>query len=74
MFKTRDEAVKAAITIYRHTATDHLKERARLALRGKSLACWCKLPAPGEPDMCHAAALLEWANSPTLPICEAPDA
>jgi hypothetical protein len=31
-------------------------------LRGKNLACWCALPQPGEPDRCHAAALLELAN------------
>lgn len=31
-------------------------------LRGKDLACWCPLPAPGEPDVCHAAVLLELAN------------
>jgi hypothetical protein len=34
--------------------------RAKLA--GKNLACWCALPAPGEPDRCHAAILLEIAN------------
>ena len=26
--------------------------------KGKNLACWCPLPAPGEADMCHAAVLL----------------
>lgn len=31
------------------------------SLRGKSLACWCPLPAAGEPDCCHAAVLLELA-------------
>ena len=31
-------------------------------LRGKNLACWCKLPKRGEPDVCHAAELLELAN------------
>lgn len=31
-------------------------------LRGKNLACWCKLPKRGEPDICHAAVLLELAN------------
>lgn len=31
-------------------------------LRGKNLACWCSLPAPGEPDLCHAALLLKLAN------------
>jgi hypothetical protein len=35
----------------------------RHSLGGKNLACWCPLPAPGEPDMCHAAVLLEIANS-----------
>jgi len=36
--------------------------RAKLA--GKNLACWCGLPAPGGPDRCHAAILLEIANQP----------
>lgn len=31
-------------------------------LRDKHLACWCPLPKPGEPDLCHAAVLLEIAN------------
>jgi hypothetical protein len=31
-------------------------------LRGKSLACWCSLPADGQPDLCHAALLLTLAN------------
>jgi hypothetical protein len=31
-------------------------------LRGKNLACWCGLPKPGEPDICHAAVLLEIAS------------
>lgn len=43
--------------------------RARLPiLRGKNLACWCALPAPGAPDPCHGAVLLDLANRPT---CEA---
>ena len=33
-----------------------------LSLRGKSLACWCPLPKRGEPDICHAAVLLRFAN------------
>lgn len=37
---------------------DHLAE-----LAGKDLACWCPLPAEGEPDICHAAVLLEMANA-----------
>jgi hypothetical protein len=31
-------------------------------LAGKDLACWCPLPAAGEPDLCHAAALLHLAG------------
>jgi hypothetical protein len=53
--KTDIAAQKAA----RAHALDHLAE-----LRGKNLACWCPLPAPGEPDCCHAAVLLEIANAP----------
>ncbi|MCK8787688.1 DUF4326 domain-containing protein [Roseomonas sp. NAR14] len=32
-------------------------------LRGWNLACWCPLPAPGQPDHCHAAVLLTVANA-----------
>ena len=32
-------------------------------LRGKNLACWCRLPEPGQPDSCHAATLVELANA-----------
>lgn len=32
-------------------------------LRGKNLACYCPLPADGQPDHCHAAVLLELANT-----------
>lgn len=54
--------------------------QARLPeLRGFNLACWCPLPAPGEPDCCHAATLLEIANAGPEPIitpralrCDAP--
>lgn len=31
-------------------------------LAGKDLACWCKLPADGEPDHCHAQILMELAQ------------
>lgn len=31
-------------------------------LRGKNLACWCAPPREGEPDICHAAALLRFAD------------
>ena len=48
--------------------TKHLCERraqllaALPKLRGKNLACWCPQPSEGEPDICHAAVLLELAN------------
>lgn len=34
-------------------------------LAGYDLACWCPLPEPGEPDICHAAILLDLANGGT---------
>ena len=35
-----------------------------VSLVGLDLSCWCPLPAPGQPDHCHAAVLLELANQP----------
>lgn len=35
-----------------------LKEQAKMELRGRDLACWCKLGTP-----CHAEVLLEIANA-----------
>ena len=40
---------------------------ALLSLHGKNLACWCPLPEPGEPDLCHAAVLLERLKSDRKP-------
>jgi Domain of unknown function (DUF4326) len=37
----------------------HLVARARVELGDSDVACWCKLPAAGEPDLCHGAVLLE---------------
>jgi hypothetical protein len=31
-------------------------------LRGQNLACWCAKPEMGQPDLCHAAFLMELAN------------
>lgn len=39
----------------------------RAELAGKDLACWCKVPAPGEPDICHGSVLLAIANSEPTP-------
>lgn len=45
----------------------HTWQHAHLAdIRGRDLACWCELPADGEPDTCHAAFLLQVANAPEL--------
>lgn len=35
----------------------------RSELAGRDLACWCPLPDPGAPDHCHAAVLLDLANT-----------
>jgi len=61
------EARKLAIEAFRAwiQAPNHapLRSRAIRDLRGKNLACWCKLGTG-----CHADVLLEFANAP---ICEA---
>ncbi|MBX3502838.1 MAG: DUF4326 domain-containing protein [Alphaproteobacteria bacterium] len=62
---TPAEARELAVSAYRawinHPAQSNLRDKARLALAGKNLACWCK---PG--DACHADVLLELANGPAL--------
>ena len=57
------ETVEEAVTAFRAAADAGGFDLA--PLRGKNLACWCALPKPGEPDLCHAAVLLEIANRPT---------
>lgn len=49
-----------AVDLYREHLRQHpvLVERARAELYGVDLACWCALPPPGEPDVCHAVVLL----------------
>jgi Domain of unknown function (DUF4326) len=44
-------------------ASPDLLAKAKAELQGKNLVCWCPLPEPGEPDLCHAAVLLEIANA-----------
>lgn len=39
-------------------------DEIRAELAGRDLMCWCPLPDPGQPDHCHAAALIELANTP----------
>lgn len=54
----------AAAAVYRQWLSGQpgLIGRARAELAGHDLACWCPLPACGEPDDCHAAVLLAVAN------------
>ena len=48
-----------AKTVRHRTQLDHYRRE----LGGRDLACWCPLPEPGQPDICHGAVLLEIANS-----------
>jgi hypothetical protein len=48
-----------AKTIRHRTQLDHYRRE----LGGRDLACWCPLPGPDQPDICHGAVLLEIANS-----------
>jgi hypothetical protein len=61
---TQHAARHAAVTWYRAwlSSQDSLRADARRKLAGRDLMCWCPLPAPGQPDHCHAAVLLRIAN------------
>lgn len=63
-YTTKAEAAARAVDLFRAWlhGRPELVEQARRDLAGRDLACWCPLPAPGEPDHCHAAALLSLAN------------
>lgn len=62
------EAALRSCMIYKTTnpfpAAKHMQRIAAdiAELRGLNLCCFCKLPAPGDPDPCHAAVLLKFAN------------
>ena len=55
---------RVSVAAYRLWVRDQpgLLAAIRAELAGRDLACWCALPAEGEPDICHAAVLLEIAN------------
>lgn len=55
-----DEDVGPQAAAYRRWFREHIHE-----LRGKNLACWCKLPELYERDRCHGAVLLTAANAPS---------
>lgn len=50
-------AVEAFRRWLEHEASEAWKTHAQMTLRGKNLACWCRLDQP-----CHADMLLELAN------------
>lgn len=54
------ETIEEAVDVYRRVmfAEPHMVGWARERLRGKNLACWCRLDA-----RCHADVLLEIANA-----------
>lgn len=69
---TREATRAEAVSLYRIglkiALTKSPDARAALGqLRGKNLACWCRLDQP-----CHADTLLELANAPMK--CDVPDA
>ena len=41
---------------------DDTRRLFRALLHGRDLTCWCPLPEPGQPDYCHAAALIALVN------------
>jgi hypothetical protein len=68
-FPSNLEARRYATDAFRVWITQPKQEETlrlfRALLHGRDLTCWCPLPAPGQPDHCHAAVLLELANEPT---------
>lgn len=69
---TKPAAVEEAVELFAlHTGPmgsfeydEETFARLRAELAGKDLMCWCPLPEPGQPDHCHAAVLIELANTP----------
>jgi hypothetical protein len=53
-----------AVGLYRRWLLGNpvLVSAARRELAGRDLVCWCALPAPGCPDLCHGVVLLVQAN------------
>jgi hypothetical protein len=57
----REAAVKCFERYIRRKSRAEIA-RLKYELQGSNLACWCPLPAEGQPDICHAAVLLRLAN------------
>jgi hypothetical protein len=63
-FEDRSAAARNAVKRFRRLLSeDGVCRKAARELRGFNVACWCELPKPGEPDVCHGAVLLEIANA-----------
>lgn len=65
---TRADAVDIAVKAYTSwimaPQQDTLRDKAKVALKGKNLACWCPVTrADGSRCPCHADVLLEIANA-----------
>ncbi len=58
-----DVVAKTDLTQEALTAKREVVWRRLPELRGLDRGCSCAQPAPGEPDLCHAAYLLELANA-----------
>jgi hypothetical protein len=61
-FTVKQYGLDEALRLYAAHIAPMLAE-IRAELGGKDLACWCSLPEPGEPDLCHGAILLQLANA-----------
>jgi hypothetical protein len=62
VFDTWEAACRAAQWQYRAHLDQHaeLRDQIRRELAGvEALTCWCHLPAPGEPDPCHVAVIID---------------
>lgn len=55
--ETNADAVARFQEVYWGDAMSGIRQEIRRELRGKNLACWCKLGTP-----CHADVLIEIAN------------
>ena len=60
--EARADAVERLQRLIEHDRAPWSTDMIRRELAGKNLACWCPLPAPEEPDICHASVLLAIAN------------
>jgi Domain of unknown function (DUF4326) len=52
----------AAHNVFLKRLGAHPLEIIEAELGGKNLGCYCHLPEPGEPDLCHAAIEIELSN------------